>query len=328
MGQRTIGKPRVAQPQHADAVSHPVAGGPTTAGAIPAREPRGWITGLSLLICLLALIATTAGIFTFGGAHRAVVSPRGEAYSLQGGGLYAFDSVSGAAQEVGQDWVTLIVGIPLLLLATYLAWNGSLRGRLLRAGALWYFAYTYLIMSFGSAYNPLFLVYVMLFSASTFAFVLSMLSIDAAELPARLSSGFHRRTVAGVLIGLGSLLGLMWLGRIVPSLLGGPAPALEAYHTLFVQAADLAIAVPLLVLSGVLLIQRRPAGYLLSAVMVVKGATFGLALVAMVAGMAWAGVPVSIPEVAFSATAATLGAATMLNYVLNVSGSAEQEGSE
>jgi hypothetical protein len=48
-----------------------------------------------------------------------------------------------------------------------------------------------------------------------------------------------------------------------------------------VQAGDLGLVVPLAILSGALLLRRRPVGYLLASVLLVKGATFGLALVAV-----------------------------------------------
>lgn len=142
-----------------------------------------WISALSGVVCLLALAATSTGIFTsFGQHHRNFLSLRGQMVSLQGGGLYANELVSGATQAIGQDIVTLLVAIPLLLIATYLVARGSLRGRLLQAGALWYFAYTYLLMAFGAAYNPFFLIYVALYSVSLLVFLLSLLSIDAGGL--------------------------------------------------------------------------------------------------------------------------------------------------
>jgi len=268
--------------------------------------PRAWITGLSAVAGGLAMIATACGILTgFGAHHRTFLSLRGETVTMQGSGLYANDSLSGASQAIGQDFVTLLVAVPLLAVATWLALRGSLRGRILRSGALLYFAYTYLLMAFGSAYNPLFLVYVAVFSSSLFALVLSLLSIDAGHLRSRFSGRFRRRLVGWVMIGFGSLLAAMWIGRIAPSLLGGNAPVgLDSYSTLFVQAGDLAIVVPLTISSGILLLQRRPAGYLLAGVMLVKGSTFGLALIGMIVAMAAMGTQVVIPEAVFFTTLA------------------------
>src|SRR5438270_11646966 len=92
-----------------------------------------WIAGLSLAVAALAVVGTTGGILTaFGHAHRTFTSIRGEGITLQGGGLYGHESVSMAAQAVGMDLVTLLVATPLLLVGTYLAIRGSLRGQLLQ----------------------------------------------------------------------------------------------------------------------------------------------------------------------------------------------------
>lgn len=260
----------------------------------PVRQ--SWIAGLSGLIAVLSAVATAIGIFTFQSGHHSSLS--GAAVSIQGGGLYGHESVSMAAQAVGQDIVTLAAGIPLLMIAMYLARRGSLRGRILRAGALWYFGYTYLIMTYGAAYNPLFLVYVALFSAGLFAFILSLQSIDIGSLPSEFSPRFARRAIAWLMLVLGSFLLLLWLGRILPALLSGKTPVgLDSSGTLAIQASDLAIAVPLAFLAGVLLLKRQPLGYLLSSVMVVMGAAMGLALVGMMIGMSLAGIPVAGAEV-------------------------------
>lgn len=50
-------------------------------------------------------------------------------------------------------------------------------------------------------------------------------------------------------------------------------------------------------ISGVLLIKRRPFGYLLSSVMLMKGFTMGAALTAMIIGQYLAGVAMGIIEI-------------------------------
>ncbi|MBK7176414.1 MAG: hypothetical protein IPH82_04375 [Chloroflexi bacterium] len=44
-------------------------------------------------------------------------------------------TISSAAQQ-GNDIVTLVIGVPFLAVATWLAFRGSLRGRLLLTGIL------------------------------------------------------------------------------------------------------------------------------------------------------------------------------------------------
>jgi len=272
------------------------------------------LTYLAWLISGFALVTTSIGIVTSANAHHhQFLTERGAVVTLQGGGLYAYESVSGAAQAIGQDMVTLVVAIPLLLVATVLANRGALAGRLLQAGVFWYFAYTYLLMAFGAAYNPSFLLYVTIYSAALVALILRLGEIDLPHLPMRFSSHFARRTIAWLLLGFATLLAALWLMRILQALLTNTAPAgLDSYSTLFVQAGDLGLVVPLAVFAGVLLLRRRPIGYLLAAIVVVQGATFGLALIAMMVAMAWAGVALAPVEVVFFVIVAALyGTAAM-----------------
>jgi len=305
--------PSVPPPSNRIIVNFPEHG--NSVDATPLR--RRWITALSALAGSLALIATLAGTLTgFGAQHRTFMSLRGEMVTLQGGGLYANDSLSTASQAIGQDFVTLVVAIPLLALATWLALRGSVRGAVLQAGALWYFAYTYLLMSFGSAYNPLFLAYVAIFSTSLFGFVLALMSIDARRLQSSISPRLRRRTISWVLVGFASMLAIMWVGRIAPGLIEGKPPVgLESSSTLFVQAGDLGLVVPLTVLAGVLLLRRLSIGYVLAGVMLVKSATFGLALIGMIVAMLALGTTVALPEVVFFTALALAMTAGAVHYI-------------
>lgn len=248
---------------------------------------------LPLLIVLLALFAAGAGVFwRSDGAPIPFTTERGTVVELQGSGLYRYDSVATAAQAIAQDVVTLVIGIPLLLIATYLYARGSLRGHVLLAGTLGYFLYTYTSLAMLSAYNELFLVYVALFSLSLFAFVPAVTTLYAAEFTAR----FPRRAIAYASLFLALALSLLWLGLIAPSFTPGITPAgLDNATTLVIQVLDLGIIVPTAVMVGVLLLRRHQLGYVLASVLMIKGVTMGAATSAMVVGQLLAGVAVPLP---------------------------------
>lgn len=103
------------------------------------------ITILVSVIALFAVIATTKGIFSTGGpGPYQIETVRGDTVTVYGKGLYRHMSIDVAPQGIAQDYVTLFIGIPFLLLSLYLARTGSLKGRLLLAGVLGYFLVTYL----------------------------------------------------------------------------------------------------------------------------------------------------------------------------------------
>ena len=250
------------------------------------------------LIAVLALFATGMGLYyQTPGAPYQYTNHRNETVMINGHGLYFYDTVSTVAQMQANDLITLMVGLPLLIVSAWLAFNGSLRGRLLLTGTLGFFLYTYMSMSMLTAYNALFLVYVALFTLSLYAFILSMLSFDLADLPRHFSPQLPHGWIAGVLFAVGGFLALAWVGRIVSPLLQNQTPALENTTTLVIQAMDLSLIVPLAILSGILLLRRSAWGYLLASVAVLKGLTMALAVSAMGINMILAGVPDSLAVV-------------------------------
>jgi hypothetical protein len=60
----------------------------------------------------------------------------------------------------GNDWLTLIVAVPLLLMSSVVAGRGSARAFLLWAGAVGYAVYNYAFYLLGAALNAFFPVYV------------------------------------------------------------------------------------------------------------------------------------------------------------------------
>lgn len=257
---------------------------------------------ISLLIgciIILSVFASLVGIFSNAGSGvRQIESFRGETIKIYGKGLYGNDSVAVAAQGIAQDIITVALGIPLLIVSLYLALKDSLRGRLLLTGTLGYFLYTYISYVFLWMYNPMFIVYVMLMSASFFAFTLLMMSFDIKNLSSAFNKKLPVKFLGGFQIFFAAALWLLWMGKIIPTITNGTVPVgLEHYTTLVIQGLDLGFIVPIALLSGVLLIKRKPFGYLLSSVIIMKGFTMGAALTAMIISQYLAGVSMGIIEI-------------------------------
>lgn len=84
----------------------------------------------------------------------------------------------------------------------------------------------------------------------------------------------------------------MWLSIILPPLLDGTVYplALEHYTTLIVQGMDLSLLLPLAFLSGLLLIKKKPFGYLLAPVYMIFLSILMTALTAKIIGIMLVGV--------------------------------------
>jgi hypothetical protein len=202
-----------------------------------------------------------------------------------------------AVQAIAQDYVTLFMGVPLLLFSLYLSGKGLLKGHLLLTGTFGYFLYayaSYASYSFLSMYNSLFLVYVLLMSASFLAFTLAMMSFVISKLPLFFTEKLPVKLVGSFLLFASFVFGMMWLGKIVYPLMNHTPPeGIEHYTTLVIQALDLGFVVPIGTIAGILLMRRRSFGYLLGPVIIIKEITLLTALSAMILLQIQAGVEIS-----------------------------------
>jgi hypothetical protein len=240
------------------------------------------------VIIILATGATTFGIFSNEGSGKyEYQSIRGKAVSIYGRGLYKHMSAEVAPQGIAQDYVTLFVGIPLLIVSFFLARKGSLIGKFLLGGVLGYFLVTYLFYTVMGMYNMLFLVYVVLTGTSFYSFILIVLSFDTNVLKYAFKSSTPVKMTGAFLIFNSLAISLLWLSIVVPPLLNGTIIPLQVEHytTLIVQGLDLGILLPAAFISGVLFIRKRPLGYLLTPIYYVFLSLLMTALTAKVVAM-------------------------------------------
>lgn len=232
----------------------------------------GWCDAASLAVALLALCAALAGLFT---------------------PVYQ-DNAWAVAGYRGSDLITAFLAVPLMCVALLRARSGSLRWRLVWLGLLAYFAYTY-AYAFAIAWNQLFGLYVVLFAGSIWTLVAALIRTDANAVKASVQPDAPVRAVSRYLLIFGSLLGALWVLQIAMSLLTGTIPqsVIDSGHpTAPVFLLDLGFVVPLFLVGGIWLRNGHPWGYVLAAVLLVKGIAEGLALLAMAALSFFAGVRV------------------------------------
>jgi hypothetical protein len=178
----------------------------------------------------------------------------------------------------GNDLVTLVVAVPLLLGALYAARRGSLLGELLWYAMLGYAVYNYAYYLFGASLNAFFPVYVALFFLPAFALILALGSVNAASIAARFAASTPRRWIAGYMLFTGVGLTFAWIGQWAAYLLTGAVPNIGVDGFQLVAAMDLTFMVPWFVIGAVLLLRRAPWGYLVAPIIIIKGATYTLVL--------------------------------------------------
>ena len=184
------------------------------------------------------------------------------------------DSAWARATWFGNDWVTLALGVPLLVTGLWLDSRQRILGRLLWLGALGYAVYNYAFYLFGAALNAFFPLYVAAFLLALIGLILALAGTDVAMLSARFRPVTPVRCIGGCLMFLAAGLSMAWLGLWAAHIFADrPTPvAAEAFK--LVAALDLTVMVPALAAGGSLLWRRHPWGYVIAAIAGVQGSLY------------------------------------------------------
>jgi hypothetical protein len=240
------------------------------------------------VIALVATICTSIGIFSGGGpGPYNYTSIRNNTVTIFGKGVYHHMSAEVAPQGIAQDYITLFIGIPLLMVSFWVSRRGSIRGKFILAGVLGYFTVTYLFYLVMAMYNYLFLGYVILLGASFFAFLMVLSSFELSELHNFIGNKTPVKAIGGFLIFVSFSIAFLWLSIVIPPLLNGTLipKEVEHYTTLIVQGLDLAILLPSAFIIGNLFRSRKPLGLLLAPVYFIFLSMLMTALTAKVIAM-------------------------------------------
>jgi hypothetical protein len=201
------------------------------------------------------------------------------------------------AAWLGSDIVTLFVAVPLLALGLVLARRGSRAGELLVCAMLGYAVYGYAYYLFGASLNVWFPLHVAIVVTAIVGLAVTLARADAAAVASGFAAGTPARVVAGYLALTGVGLGSAWLAQWAAYVFGGVRPSVGVDAFALVAALDMTLIVPFMVFAGVLLWRRRPWGFVLGAMMAVKGATYTLGLTASSAVGATRGIAGSAEQI-------------------------------
>lgn len=232
-------------------------------------------------------------------------------------GLYR-DTTYYRVMAVGQDFFSLAVVAPALLIAALLAHRASLRALFIWLGIVIYLTYTYAIAAFDNHFNTLFLVYVALFGCSLYALIGVFLGLSKDAIKTRFTERTPVRAVSLYLGTLGVLFYFTWLHEVIPALLAGTIPQSvkdSGTPTNAVHVLDMSWILPALLITAVSLWRRRPLGYLLAGPLLSFVVLMASAVLSMVVSMAWAGYPLVLPQVVIFIVTLALGLGLLIWYL-------------
>jgi hypothetical protein len=247
---------------------------------------RTLIAALCAFVGVMAGVAAALGVFARGAnTFVPVVSALGERYEIAVGGVYADSSRQLVAEGVGWDAFTLVVAVPILLIASTFVARGSFRGYLVAAGMLGYFLYMHLEYAVTWAFGPMFPLFIIVCATSLVGIILVGALIADAGVRNRFDERFPRRSFAALNIGMALLLTALWIGRIIEGLSAGTA-VLHGETTMTVQALDLGLVVPISVLVAIAALRRLPVGMAAAAAFAVTFVTMTTAIAMMMVSAA------------------------------------------
>jgi hypothetical protein len=153
---------------------------------------------------------------------------------------------------IANDAVNLLIGLPVLLGALWLARRGKLPGLLGLPGALFYVTYNAIAYAAAMPLTWPFFVHLGLAISSAVAIFLHVSSVDAAAVQARLQGRAAERFGAGVLLGLGALFFLRAVGELFDGAVG-----MAEFGVLLADG----LTTPFWILGGLYLWRKQPLGY-------------------------------------------------------------------
>jgi len=265
------------------------------------KSSKIWLW-LTVPLVLLLVIATVAGVF----------NPD----------TYAKDAKYFATQGIAQDFISLFVTVPVLIVSFIYALRGSMRARLIWLGMLGYTLYSYILYAFFVNFNSLFLIYTATLALSLYAFVGTISTTDRkaymeAVLAVRKNPARFKRLIATVLFVVAALFYMMWLSEVIPALLGEYTPQSiidNGLPTNPVHVLDLSFLLPGLIITGVLILRDNPLGFVIAPAFFAYGAMLGLAIIAMIIMEAQAGYPLEIPPTVIFTIMTIAMTTLMINY--------------
>ncbi len=171
-------------------------------------------------------------------------------------------------QSIGQDFINLYLIIPSILLtavAGYIKWKNAL---LIWVGVILYLLYTYLIYCFNIHFNIFFLVYCMILGICFYSLLYFFYKYYNESSEYITKPYFSKITgVYFLIISVGFYF--LWLYDIIPAIMNNKIPQTIIDAGLFtnpVHVIDLAVFLPGVFITGILLLKGRKIGFLFAPV--------------------------------------------------------------
>jgi len=188
------------------------------------------------------------------------------------------------AQWLGQDIVTLVLALPLLLISLSRGVvDDNFKWKLVNSGILLYYVYTYSFFMFAAELTFLYLLHLPIYGLAVISFVMTCVDIFGKSRTLEFGKRSLKITIAVYLAFIALMVAVLWLGDIYAHLSepGHRSETPDGKAPLIIYSLDLALILPLMILSAIQLLKGTTFGYKLTGIILIKTSTLGFALMAM-----------------------------------------------
>lgn len=232
--------------------------------------------------------------------------------------IYANETKFALPQLAGSDWLNLMVVGPTLLLAAIFTLRGWMAARLVWAGTVLYVIYDFIYYTLTSHFNSLFLIYCAVLGLAFYSLIGVLPSLSIAEIARQYTRRLPAIGTAALFLFIALGAGVNWMKQMVPAVLSGQAPqGVRDSGGLTEPAAvlDFAFVLPAMTIIAILLLLRRPLGFVLGPILLVFTALLALLLVAMGIAMEARGFGPAFGGTPMNAALAAVAAALLVLFL-------------
>ncbi|OFW32779.1 MAG: hypothetical protein A2074_04630 [Candidatus Aquicultor primus] len=204
---------------------------------------------LWILAALFSLIASLTGVFKQEIYRKAV-------------------SAEWLPGTISQDLITVFVSVVLLYLAAQTK-EENVKKQIFAISFLAYLFYAYGIFVIERFYNPLYLIYIAIFTISFWSLIYGLKSIRASILEKSRISKLVRFISIGFLIFIPLLFYFLWTMQLLPLMQTGKKP--EFAYSIYIL--DMAFVLPALIITAFLMIKKQGLGLVLAPILFFKAFT-------------------------------------------------------
>jgi hypothetical protein len=262
---------------------------------LPLKQGLGPVYILSLVVALVAAVASVCGIATKGLVYPTKALMR---------------------MLLPDEILILYLGLPVLLGSMWMTRKGQLLGLLCWSGSLFFLFYNYLAYCFAMEQSPLILAYLALASMSGISLIALLVRIDSGKVAARLRGSVGEK-VSGAALALMASFVLIRIIIVVGSAILNYAPLPDREMALY--SVDFLVA-PTWIIGGVLLWRRKDLGLLFGLGLLLQASLHFLALVfSLLLQPSFTGIRIVFSDLALAAALSLLGIVSLLLFAKGVS---------